>query len=381
MVNFNSLSEGEKFAFSKQFLIQYQTIKKLQPTLTQEKDLIYLVVDKCYEGNLTVVEDCIRFMYSKKEFSSLDEVRLDDPINEYVANLRAKVKEKQDEADNKNKILEKKKKDYDKATAERNEIIDKFQEAQEWKKTKSIIKWIFIVLAVSAGLSLLATYGGIVGIINQIPALLMELNFTQTLTLGLIGYWGFYKGVIKEVWGKVKEKFKGRADNKKKNYNKLKEAKESKDQEREKLASEVANLEVENANAKNALDAQKAIADSEISKLDQYKRFANFEKILKSHEVLIKTYYSATKRRATTEDEANKLEDWYNHYIGAMYYGAMLGDIQTQDDFNSIVEQSKNKFNQVLDPLYVDTEYTEANIKNSMDPRTAVPLDEMFTSI
>jgi len=84
MVRFNSLSEGEKFAFSRDFLVKFKVIKKLRPELTEEKDILTLVAKKFYDEDMTNLEECIKFMDNKVKIESLSTINLDEPVKEFV---------------------------------------------------------------------------------------------------------------------------------------------------------------------------------------------------------------------------------------------------------------------------------------------------------
>ena len=134
MVNFNSLSEGEKLAFSKDFLIRYKVVKKLKPNIASEKDILTLVSHKFYDDNLSLVHDCIKFMGSKSKFNSLEDVNLDSYAQEYKASLDAQINSVRDEFKKKKAEADLKEKEYKKVIDSRNSSDKEYNDAVKKQK-------------------------------------------------------------------------------------------------------------------------------------------------------------------------------------------------------------------------------------------------------
>ena len=381
MVDFNSLSEGEKFAFSKKFLIEYRVIKNLKPSLKEEKDILLLVAEKCYDGDVRVLENCIRFMYGKTKFDNLEEVNLDDAEMEYAKSLEKQSIEQDKKLKEKFAQEGKKQAEYAAATQARNAAIVRLEDAQSKENFRKISKWLIIGGAVMAGCLLLLTYGGLVGVVNGLLAALTELSFAQVATLGIVGYWGFYKGGFLTLGGKIKGMFASRADKREKKLKEIKDQKAEQDKKQKNIADQLSAIKAEKEALQLAVDQQKSKTDAERTKLERYERYSNFDRMLRLNEVELKDYFNLTKEKMSTPEDMKKLEDWHRLYLGSLYYGAYTGAIKTRDDFKAIVEQAKAKFGQLSNPLYVNTDYTDENIKLGTDPRTNKPLEELYEAI
>lgn len=375
MVNFNGLSEGEKFAFSKEFLIRYKTIKKLKPSLSSDKDILLLVAHKFYGGNIRAINDCIRFMDSKTKIHSLDTIDLDDAIDEYKNKLNKDLKDKKSQKEQKEAEQTQKENNYNKAVVARNNAVAGLNEAQKSIKTHSIIKGLAITGLVVCGISLLAGIGGLAGVL----AIIGNLTFTQITTLVFLIYGGYW------LYGKIKPMFSGifksKADKRNKKLesaeNKLKESSEAV----EKGKSELAKTITEKQQAESEYNkANNEMAKESIS-LERYRKINNFDKSLAISEIAIKDAYLSSLSRATSEEEKRQMEDWYNHFEGSLFASAYLGQIKTMQDMEKFVNEAKLKFKEITNPLAMNTEYNDTNIKSRPDPRTNKPLEEIYQSI
>lgn len=375
MVNFNGLSEGEKFAFSKDFLIRYKTIKKLKPALTSERDVLMLVAQKFYGGNIRVVNDCIRFMDSKTKITSLETIDLDDAVDEYKKKLEDNVKTKQEEINKKTKEQTEKTNDYNLAVIARNKAKNKVDEAKGAVKSHGIIKGLAITGLVLAGISLIVGIGGLAGALTIIG----NLTFTQITTLAFLCYGGYW------LYGKIKPWFSGifksKADKRNK---KLEDANKKYDESGktvEKEKTELAKIITEKSQAENEYNSANAQAQSENISLEKYRKTNNFDKKLTLAEISIRDAYQMAMSRATSDADKINLEDWYSHFEGSLYANAYLGQIRTEQDIQKIVSEAKQKFREVSNPLAMNSEYNDANVKSRTDSRTNRPLEEIYQAI
>ena len=232
-----------------------------------------------------------------------------------------------------------------------------------------------------AGCLLLLTYGGLAGVVNVLLAALTELSFTQVATLGIVGYWGIYQGGFKEIWGKIKGSFASRADKREAKLKALKEKKSEQDKKQKQIADQLATIKSEKETLQASVEQQKSKCNAEKTKLERYEQFSNFDKLLRLNEVSLKGHYNLAKERLSTPEDLQKLEDWHRQYLGSLYYGAYMGEIKTREDFNAIIEQARVKFGQLSNPLYVNTDFNDDNIKAGTDARTNKPLEELYEAI
>lgn len=381
MTNFNELSESEKYVFAKRFLIQYKVIRKLKPDIVNERDVLVLIADKCYGGDTKIVEDCIRFMYSKSKFDSLEQANIDASKDEYLSSLNAQEVEAKKKAEGNKGEQEKLAKQNEEAIEQRNKERCKLSELETQEKTRKFIKTGIVLGAIIVGCILISGFGGIVGTINALLATITELSFTQVAVLALVGYWGFYEGGLKNIFGKFKDRSKVKADKREKDIAEQKSKLGERDKAQKEVAEKLSALKAQEKSAQAEYESKRNMVDAEKSKLATFDKFSNFDKQLQLNEILLKSQYNKTKERVLATEDAKRLDKWYGHYLGSMYYGAYKGSLQTKDDFNNILGQAKTKFERIGNPLYVDNDYNENSITAGADARTNVPLEDLYEAI
>lgn len=381
MTNFNDLSESEKYVFAKRFLSQYKLIRKIKPDVPEERDILVLLADKFYNGDTKVVADCIRFMYSKSKFDSLEQANIDDAEQEYLKSLSVQEAEAKKLAEGNKAEQEKLDKQNQDAIEQRNKARNKLIELERQEKTRSVVKTGIILCAIVAGCFAIASFGGIVGTINALLATLTELSFTQIAVLALLGYWGFGEGGFKNIFGKFKDKSKARADKREKKLADQKAKLEEQDKAQKGVAEKLSALKAQEKSAQEEAVSKLNMAKSERVKLATFDELCEGEKQLHLNEILLKSQYNKTKEGVLSTEDVKKLDKWYNHYLGCMYYGAYNKSLQTKRDFKNILDQAKTKFERIGNPLYVDNEFNKNSIKASADTKTNIPLEDLYEAI
>ena len=381
MVRFNSLSEGEKFAFSRDFLVKFKVIKKLRPELTEEKDILTLVAKKFYDEDMTNLEECIKFMDNKVKIESLSTINLDEPVKEYESSLKKNIKERAEKLDRESRDEDEKFLEYKRETTTRNYFDREYNAEVSRQKRNKSIKNILITTLIIAALLIMPAFGGLVGTANAILAFVADLSSLQVLTLGGLIYFGWQKGWTKNAKGKFDGWRKGRKDKRDKRLAGFKEKQELHQKAQKKIAEERAKIHAERMADLKA--QEKAMHEFEAEKvhINRYERIANFDNLLKMSEIEIKDQYERALRMYDYEDEKKNLSRWYEHYVGSLYYGAYKGTLKSRSDIENLVQRAGAKFEQLANPLNVNRTFSEENVRAQNDFGANKPFEEMYQSI
>ena len=381
MVSFNSLSEGEKFAFSRDFLVKFRVIQKLRPELTEEKDILTLVAKKFYGEDPTNLEECIKFMDEKVKIDSLSSVNLDEPIRKYEESLKKSIKERAEKLEQERKDEEEKLMEYKRETSSRNYFDKEYNGELSRQRRNKTIKNILLTALIVSAILILPAFGGLVGATNALLSFVANMSSLQVLTLGGLVYFGWKKGWTKNAKGKFDGWRKGRKDKRDKRLAGYKERQELHQKEQERVAGERAKIHTERLADMKA--QEKAMHDLEAEKvhISRYERINNFDKLLKTSEVEIKDKYEKALRMYGYDDEKKNLSQWYEHYIGSLYYGAYIGALKNRADVESLIERAGAKFEQLANPLNINRNFSEDNVRAQTDSVVNKPLEEMYQLI
>ena len=381
MVEFNKLSEGEKFAFSKDFLVKFRVIQKLRPELSSEKDVLMLVAKKFYAENLEQLEDCIKFIESKVKFNSLSNVNLEPAVKEYESGLKKKIEDRKLKIKKEEEDEEKKRREYEHETGLRNyfdrEYKHEFSRSKRNDKLRDILKIVLIAVAVIAVLSA----GGIVGLGNYILAFVSNLSSLQLITLGAVVYFGWKEGWAKSVKGKYDGWQKGRKDKRKKHMDSFKDKQDLHIKEQKRIAEERAKIHAERIADSKAQEKAVHELEAESVHIGRYSRMNNFDKALTLSEIEIKDQYERALRQYDSDDDKKNLSKWFEYYVGVLYYGAYKGILKDREDINKMVEESKHKFEQLSNPLNATPTFSQDKARAQNISGVNKSLEEMYQSI
>lgn len=386
MVNFKSKTEGEKFTFSKDFVLRLRVIKSLKPELT-EADAIRFVAHKFYGDDVVGVADIIDFIEDKCGTGvDLTNAPLDQKKDEYINSLTDEVKNKEKERKLKEKQVQDKLQALDKEKSERKEQEKEALKSYKKVRNSSILYYALLVGGVLAGLALIASFGGVAGTIYAAVGAISNISFTQLLSLGLlIGagkyVWNYFKGKRKEKPKKTK-----RFDRLKEEYSKNQEAMQKSKEKVDSLTKELAAAQAEVNSASKEEEAIVLKKSAEEAHLASYRTTTDFGRRVDFAATFIKADYEQTKAKldqngASNQDKKN-LDDWYNHFIGSIYYGASKGTIKTVQDIEQIEQEARDKFALIKDPLnVVDMTYNNVNVNSGTNNKTNQTLDDMYASL
>lgn len=374
MVNFNSLSEAEKFVFAKEFLTKFKVIKKLKPSLTDDKDIIMLVARKFYDDDAKGLLDCVKFIDSKTDLQSLETADLDDAVDEYKQSLSAGVAKKEQELHEQEDIAKKSDKEYDACVKSRNKSKKNVDDAENKIRDHKIRKTIFWTLLIVGGFFAVGALGGVVPIINSILAWCTDLVFHQVLALVALGFGGFKAG----GWliPKLKARISAKADGRKNDLEKANAEFKEKEAAVQKSKQNKAAAESQKAQLETTLQGLKDKEASEISRLSNYTKMGRFDRSLEIASIALREYAA----RAGQKDSVD-VEDWHRHFEASLYAGVYMGRIRSQADIDELVGEAKEKFETLSSPLAINSEYTEKNIKSRTGARTNQTLEEIFEAI
>jgi len=381
MVSFNSLSEGEKFAFSKDFLIRFRVIQKLRPELTEEKDILSVVAKKFYDENITNLEECIKFIDSKAELSSLSTVNLEPAVKDYEESLKKKIKDNQEKLEKTKKEEEQKILEYKQKTTKRNFFDTEYKNEEARQKSNKRTKNLIIAGLIVAGLLLLPALGGGVGVVNALLAFVADLSALQVITIGLVVWLVFKKGWIKNIKEKIDEKKKARNDKNSKILKNIKEKQTECQKEQQAIADERAKLYQEITDAQKTQDKTVHQFEAEKVHIGRFERMNKFDTALKMCEVEIKSQYEKAIRQYDSEEEKKNLGKWHEHFVGALYYGAYSGKLKSRRELDELVKYSGQKFEQLSNPLNINRSFSDENARAQRDFGVNKPIEEMYESI
>lgn len=381
MAEFNKLTEGEKFAWAKEFLIKFRVMQKLRPDLTEDRDILGLVAKKFYGGNIDELENCINFIENKVPITSLANVNLEPAINEYEENLRRLKREAEKQVAKEANAEATKKMEYDRQTDLRNYHESNFKKEETRQKRSArrnnIVKLSLIALAVMAVIGM----GGFAGVGNAILGFISNLTSIQAVTIGLVVYAGWNKGWLKSIKGKFKDIAKAKKDKKEKKLTGLKAEKEKQEQEQKKAADEYAKARSAKTESQKAADKAKHEFESESLHISKYNRLNEFDRSLKMSEVEMRDHYKRAVRGTDSDEEKKNMDKWIEHYIASLYYGAYKGTLNSRADISALVENAKQKFKQISNPLNMNRKFSDENVRAQSGTGINKPIEEMYESI
>lgn len=381
MANFKNLSEGEKFAWSKDFLIKFRIMQKLRPELTEERDILTLVAKKFYGEKIEELEECVNFIESKTAISSLADVNLGPAVEEYENGLKEKCKETEEQFKQDQKAEEEKMLEYERQTRLRN-YFDKLYKDEEIRqqrseRTKSILKLSLVAAIVLAVIGM----GGIVGVANALLAFISNLSSIQAVTIGLVVVAGWNKGWLKNLKGKFTARGKANKDKREKKLEDLKKDQESHEEEQKKVMDDCVKARAGREESEKTARKAKHEFESECAHLSKYNKMNEFDRTLKMSEVEIKNQFEHALRQYDSDDEKKNLDKWREHFTASLYYGAFKGTLKNRADVDALVESSRQKFEQLSNPLNVNRTFTEGNVRAQTNLGANKPIEELFESI
>lgn len=381
MANFNDLSEDEKFVFARRFLSQYRLVSRIRVGLNEPMDVIKSVALKYYGGDTRNIEDCIKFIQSKTDLKSLETVSLTNAFVDYQKSKIDQQKKLDKDIQDKEKALNKCDSELAGAEGRRNELDNSLNRA----KNRLSVKPILILAGLIALGGVIIASGGIMGVATSVFAFLSNINFNQACTLFFVGYCikkiddknsgiGKFAGWVKGLFASTEDKAKKRKEEIEKDLAKQKDTVKAKKEERAKLEGELEGL----VKDKQKMQSSATLYEASIEK---YNQLENFEKSLTNAELGLKNCYNMMAKRISDKKDLGNLEDWYNHFKGQLYFNIYNGKIKTQADVNAIIAEAGLKFNEVINPLGIDSTYSEANIKALKNPLLNTTLEEQFATI
>jgi len=385
MVNFETKTEGEKFAFADSFIKKLKLVKVLRPSLN-EADAIKIVAVKYYDRDLKGVFDCIDFIEEKcGEGVDLFDAPLNAKRLEYITSLENKQKEKESAHQKLEKDKTKKEQEKNSAEAERNKAKDDYDKAFKKYKNSGRMHRLLIIGAVAAVLFAIVGFGGIAGLFNFGTGVLFA-NFTtmELLSVSVLA-WLSYK--VYEIFKgkKPKEKKRKTGFEKKKEKAGEKEAEYKKAQEKvNEKSADFVKLNTEAEAAKKEADKAKQFCETEKQKMDscQTTDISIEDAVCLEIKGKWQEALQIMERNGSTAKEKNNLTDWYNHYVGAIFYGTAKGIIKSEADIKQIQNEAYARFEQIIDPLDISNKtYSKQTVNMGHNSKTNQTLEDMYNCL
>lgn len=384
VINFSSKTEGEKYAFSKEFILRYRVVKNLKPGLS-DADILIFVANKFYGNDVAGLRESIRFIESKcGSITRLEDAPLDAQAASYVNGLNNEVTTKTNAHATKQGEKNAKTAELAAEQNNRNALSLALTAANQKVARRALRTPLLIAAAVIVGLVVISSFGGLVGTVNALTGWISNLAFTQLFT-GIAAIYGGTQ-IFKKYKGKFSSPFKAGDDKAKAAAEKAQQDLDASTAKINTLTSEEAALAGEEAAALAEKNAAITKRNTENLKMAGYRADTPFMGDVDFCVTEINALYTAKKTDMVTRGmsslEIQSLEKWRDHYVGALYFGVSKGTITVQADLDTIKAEADTKFIQVANPTYIgDKEYNSTTVAAGTNPKTNQMLDDMYASL